>query len=804
MRKLFKWHKSITQRSLVASREVSSSVFIPYLCHFNSSTILTKNRELIVVIKVDGFSFETADDEDVDSKKEMRNNMFKGMSNGNFIINTYTVRKKYSAFPDGSFDDLFCSYINDEWKERQAPEYTFVNEHYITITRKNNTINDFLEKVTKKFDKSEVEQGDDASLLDAYAEIAELRDRIVNSLTAYRPKVLGVYEKDGVHYSEILEFLGLIVNAGNKQKYFVPTNGIDRYIQNSRLYFGRKHIEIINAKGETKYGAMISLKNYRPTTHAGIFDKFLHLDCEFVISQSFSFIDKSIAINKMQLQQRRMIQSEDPSISQITEINQALDSAMAGEYSFGMHHLTVMCIANSKQKLDDVVSEINVEFINLGFQSVRESINMPASFWGQLPGNGDYIARKSIINTKNLASFQSFHNYPKGKISGNHWGDAVTVLNTTSGTPYFFNFHVRDVGHTMIVGPTGSGKTVLMNFLCAQAQKFKPKMFFFDKDRGSEIFIRAIGGSYSIVDASSATHFNPLMLPDTAENRAFLLEWFQVLITSNGEQITSQDISTINQVIEGNYRLPKNERRLCNVAPFFGIEGPDTIAGRLSQWHGDGVRAKLFDNENDMIDFTSLKVFGFEMGEILKDGVALPPALLYLFHRINQSLDGTNTMVILDEAWALIDNPVFASRIKNWLKVMRKQNAMVVFATQSVEDASKSAISDTLVQQTATQIFLPNLKATQEYKKVFMLSDREFDIIKNTDPSSRFFIIKQDNNSVVTRIDLTGMEDVVSVLSGRVETVSLLDKIREKYGDSPSNWLNIFIDASVNNGFKDF
>jgi type IV secretion system protein VirB4 len=182
------------------------------------------------------------------------------------------------------------------------------------------------------------------------------------------------------------------------------------------------------------------------------------------------------------------------------------------------------------------------------------------------------------------------------------------------------------------------------------------------------------------------------------------------------------------------------------------------------------------------------------MGEILKDPISLPPALLYLFHRIETSLDGENTMVVLDEAWALIDNPVFASRIKNWLKVMRKLNAMVIFATQSVEDASKSAISDTLVQQTATQIFLPNLKATEAYKKVFMLSDREFSIIKTTDPASRFFILKQDNNAVVTRINLKGMTDVVNVLSGRIDTVLLLDKIREQTGDAPADWLPVFLE----------
>src|SRR6201999_1081579 len=108
--------------------------------------------------------------------------------------------------------------------------------------------------------------------------------------------------------------------------------------------------------------------------------------------------------------------------------------------------------------------------------------------------------RATPITTMNLASFNSFHNNPTGKATGNHWGDAVTVLETTSGTPYYFNFHLRDVGHTTIIGPTGAGKTVLMNFLCAQAQKFQCRLFFFDKDRGAEIFLRALGGTYNIIE----------------------------------------------------------------------------------------------------------------------------------------------------------------------------------------------------------------------------------------------------------------------------------------------------------------
>jgi type IV secretion system protein VirB4 len=430
--------------------------------------------------------------------------------------------------------------------------------------------------------------------------------------------------------------------------------------------------------------------------------------------------------------------------------------------------------------------------LNTGGIAVREKVNMEAVYWGQIPGNFDYIARKSIINTYNLASFNSLHNYPYGRAKGNFWGDSVTVLDTTSGTPYHFNFHVKDVGHTTIIGPTGAGKTVLMNFLCAQAQKFNCRLFFFDKDRGAEIFLRALNGNYTLIDPSQSCRFNPLLLEDTSENRLFLVDWLKLLVSVNGEELSAEDMALLNTAISGNYKLAKSDRRLSNIAAFLGLETNGSLASRLSMWYGKGARANIFDNDQDIINFDTASIFGFEMGELLKDKISLNPVLFYVFHRINMSLDGTPSMIVLDEAWALIDNPVFAPRIKDWLKVLRKLNTFVIFATQSVEDASKSNISDTLIQQTATQIFLPNLKATDVYKTIFMLTQREFDLIKTINPSSRYFLIKQVHDTVVARIDLSDMEDIINVLSGRAETVGILDEIRQKYGDDPEIWLPYF------------
>ncbi len=780
----------------VTKYEASAGHFIPYKCHWNSNTVLTYKEELVRVIKIKGFAFETADDLDVDLKKSARNNLLKGMSTGGFSLYFHTIRRKEKGFPDGDMPDAFSARINQEWSTKHSDDRTFVNEHYITLIRGHDksgvaVLEHLAKKLQHKADKSSWE----ADMREAFDDLEEMTERVVSGFSNYGPRLLGLVESPEGTTSELLEFLARIINCGYSQPMMLPAGKISHHLPISRLYFGKKSIEAHHPTS-VKYAGLVAIKEYRPSTNAGMLDGFMQMPFELVISQSFSFINRMIAISSMQLQQRRLIQSEDVAVSQIGEIDHALDLAMSGAIAFGNHHLSVLCIEDNPKSLESALSAAVVQLANAGITGVREKVNMEPAYWAQLPGNAEFMARRCIINTLNVAAFASFHNYPSGQRKKNHWGDAVTVLNTVSGTPFFFNFHVRDVGHSMIIGPTGAGKTVLLNFLCAQAQKFRCRLFFFDKDRGAEIFVRAIDGRYTTPDVAAPSGFNPFQLPDSSENRSFLVEFIKLLVSPDGKTLPAHEVDRINEAVAGNYKLPPHQRRLRNLAPFMGLSGPGSLAGRLEMWHSDGSHAKLFDNAEDRIDFTISRTFGIEMGKVLQDKAALGPVLLYLFHRIQSSLDGSPTMIVLDEAWALIGNPIFAPKIKDWLKVLRKLNTFVVFATQSVEDAARSSISDTLVQQTATQIFLPNLRATPLYREVFMLSEREFTLVKTTDPASRFFLVKQDNDGVIARIDLSGMDEIIRVLSARVDTVIIMDQIIAEVGSDPNDWLPLFYERT--------
>lgn len=183
------------------------------------------------------------------------------------------------------------------------------------------------------------------------------------------------------------------------------------------------------------------------------------------------------------------------------------------------------------------------------------------------------------------------------------------------------------------------------------------------------------------------------------------------------------------------------------------------------------------------------------MTRVLDDPVIRTAALMYIFHRMEELLTGDPVMIFLDEGWRLLDDEVFAFFIRDKLKTIRKQNGIIGFGTQSAADIVRSKTSNTLIEQTSTNIFFPNPKADDEsYRQAFRLSGREVAWIRATAPESRSFLIKHGRDSVVARLNLSGMPDLIRVLSGRTETVAELEALRARVGDDPAIWLPIFLE----------
>jgi len=220
-----------------------------------------------------------------------------------------------------------------------------------------------------------------------------------------------------------------------------------------------------------------------------------------------------------------------------------------------------------------------------------------------------------------------------------------------------------------------------------------------------------------------------------------------------------------------------------------------SLSSRIAKWHGSGERAWLFDNQKDTLSLDNRNI-GFDLTSILDDKLSRTPWMMYVFHRVSQLLNGEKVILMLDEGWKMLDDPVFSAKIKDWMKTIRKQNGILGFATQSTRDALGSSVGDAIIEQSPTQIFLPNARATEkDYCEGFGLSKHELKLIRELTPESRCFLIRHGTESVIARLDLSGMEDFVSVLSGRTETVRLMQKLIDLHGSANENWLPRFLES---------
>jgi len=730
----------------------------------------------------------------------MREAALRAVGSSQFAIYQHVFRRKVEHTLEGEFPDDFSAELDAKWRARLEAKQLFSNQLFLCVVRRPRQGRvGLIELIGRKLlahSKTEKEALQAEALNDLYGAV----DALESSLSQYGARILQAYEHDDALYSEPLEYLSILANA-QSAPVVLPEGDIGHYLPQRRISFGAETIEFGEDAGtQNAFAGIVSIKEYPGSTAPGFLDDLMRLPFEFHVTQSFAFVDRQTALGRMGLAQRRMRAADDDALSLRAELTDAKDDVAAGKSVFGEHHLTITVFEEDEEKVGKAISEIQSTLSDLGLVSVREGVGLEPAFWAQFPGNFDYIGRSAMLSAGNFASLASLHNFPLGRSDGNHWGDAVTILETTAAGPYHFNFHHGDLGNFTVIGPSGSGKTVVLSFLLSQARRFDPRIVFFDKDRGAELFLRAIGGQYEVLRPGVPSGLNPLKIEDTPNNRSFLVDLIKQLVSRPDEPLSTEDADRIVVAVEANMHAPIELRRMSHFSEL--LQGasrphPNDLSARMAPWWGDGENAWLFDNEEDLVDLTE-KVVGFDMTKLLDDPTLRTPAMMYLFHRVEERLSGDPTIIVVDEGWKALDDEVFARRIKDWEKTIRKRNGIVGFATQSAEDALASTVSTAIVEQAATQIFMPNGRAQEAaYKDGFGLTEHEYDLVRSMPDNARAFLIKHAGHSVVARLDLTAEAELLTILSGREKTVRMLDDLRSPAGRLPSDWLSRLIELAA-------
>lgn len=792
----------------VLTTETPISDYVPYSHHVTDTIISTKNAEYLSIWKLSGRSHQSASLEDVYSWVRDLNNTLRGIATANIVFYSHIVRRKVSEYPDAEFDNAFCQTLNDKYKESFTNLSLMVNDLYFTVVYR-----PAPDKIVSILSKAEKPSLDDKLHWQqrAIKTLDEINATLGSALRKYDPELLSAYEHNGRMFSSVGEFLSYLLNGSHK-RVPITAERLCEYLPQNRISFSKwGEIGEIRTVQGSKYFGMVEVKEYDDSTEPGHFNTLLESPYEFILTQSFACLSRHAAKGYLQRHQKNLIDANDVAVRQIDEINVALDQLVSGQFIMGEHHCTLQVTGESAIQVREYLAQASAAFMDVGVIPKVVDLALEAAYWAQLPCNLQYRPRPAAITSLNFLSFSPFHNFMSGKPTGNPWGNAVTIFKTISGTPLYFNFHAsridedatdkRLLGNTAIIGQSSSGKTVLIGFLLAQSQKLKPTIIAFDKDRGMEIVIRAMGGCYLPLKTGVPSGFNPFQLEPTSANLIFLKQLITKLVSGNGADVSHSDETIIDQALQalmqGNIEKPF--RSLSMLLQFLpnphqsDDNARPTVHARLQKWCRGGEFGWLFDNAEDALDLTSHAMFGFDITDFLDNPDTRTAVMMYLLHRCESIIDGRRFMYVFDEFWKPLQDPYFEDLAKNKQKTIRKQNGIFVFATQEPSDALESPIAKTLIQQSATWIFLANPKADyQDYVEGFKLTDSEFDLVKNIGEFSRRFLIKQGDNCALAELNLNGFDEELLVLSGTPDNAQMVEEIIAEHGDDPNIWLPIF------------
>ena len=816
MKKEHGWRK----RDSLLYRELPSARQIPYSAHIDNHVVRTKAGDYVQVLRLGGASFQAADDATINNWHERLAVALRNIAAPNISLWSHVVRRREAAYPVGKFPHGFAEQLNGHYRARILGERLMCNELYLSVVYRSTTT-----VLTGWTARALSRASPDAGELDRRAALdacEKLRQNLKASLDRYEPHALGLYERNGAPHSEVLEFFSYLIN-GEWQPVPLPRAPLDQVLANSRPIFGVEVIEFRRTI-ETQLGAVLGIKEYPTPTVTGMFHLLLSAPFPLILTQSFAFISKGAGLGLLQRQYARMSNAGDLAVTQAELLREALDSLAGDEYVMGDHHFALLVLTDpfdrystdevtrQQRLLNDRVGLARRYLSDANLTVAREDLALEAAWWGQLPANFGRRLRKSPITSRNFAGFSPFHNFPIGRQSGNHWGEAVALFVTSANSPFFFSLHAsdpsdpdggsrRDVGHTCLIGPTGSGKTVAIGFLISMLTKFGVTQIVFDKDRGLEILVRALAGRYLPLKSGVPSGCNPLQLAPTARNVEFIKDWLRMLIQPAAPMapLPVRQETDLEVAIRGTLALEQSARRLSRLVEFLDPTDPEGIYARLARWTEGGDYGWAFDNPIDAIatHLSSNLLIGVDVTDLLHNHTIRGPMVFYFLHLVGQLLDGRRLVCWMDEFSALLSDPAFSKFAANGPRTWRKLNGVMSLATQSPREVLDSSISRALVEQTPTKFFFPNPDADhKDYVTGFGLSEREFRLIKEQlEPGSRMFLLKQGRHSVVCTLDLKGFDRELAVISGRASSVEIMQQTIERHGDDPDHWLEPFYAA---------
>jgi type IV secretion system protein VirB4 len=541
------------------------------------------------------------------------------------------------------------------------------------------------------------------------------------------------------------------------------------------VQFGKDVVEIEEGAANPRLAAVLYVKSYANATWPGMLDA-LGAAQDTIITHSYTPIERGSIAERVKRRVAQMRSAEDIAATVEAQLFEAADKAESGALGFGVHQMTITVFAETEAALDCEVARIRGIAHQNGMRLVREVTALEAAFFAMHPGNMDYRARDMTVSSINFADMAALHAADTGTEKARlPWATPITAFQTLQGSLHRFSFHEPGDptaeptnGHTLVLGKSGGGKTTTVAFLAAQAQRAGGRSIIFDKEAGLKMAVQALGGRYAELRAGRPTGLNPLATEAGERGEAWLLDWLVALLESRSGPMTPLQSEALKSAISQNGKAREGLRNFQSFQELFGDVGDGLdLAQRLREWGPDGRYGWVFgEAQEPVVDFASHDVTAVDLTEILDLGTERTAILGYLFRRIEMLIEEKRpTLILIDEAWKVLDDEYFARKLAEWLVTARKKNVVVVMMTQFPSQIRGSK-ARSILEALPNQLLFPNGEAASSDYDSFRLTDGELDFVLNPIPGQRLVLSRNPRGSTVLNVDLKALGPLLTALGG--------------------------------------
>jgi type IV secretion system protein VirB4 len=752
-------------------------------------------------IEFRGSDLQSATDAGLVGEMARLNNALKRLGSG-WSVFVEAQRRQAREYPGGEFDSKVARLVDQERRRMfEAEGSHYESRYYLTLCYRPPK-----EQATKVFgwlfEGGEQERGDPGEYLGRFREKTQ---EIVELLRGVFPYVHPMGDE------ETLTYLKSTVST-NRHRVRVPETPVhlDAVLPDQRVEAG------MELKLGEKFVKTMTIRSFPSTTTPGILDALNRLGFPYRWVSRYICLDKSDAVSRLKKYQKQWYSKRKGLFSLFSEalgagssdlvnsdaVEKAEDADVAvrevqNDYvSYGYLTTTITVWGSTRKQAEQRQKAVTSTVQGEGFSVIGESFNSLQAWLSSHPGNVYANVRRPLVSSLNLAHMLPVSAVWSGPEKNEHLDAPPHFMAKTTGrTPFRVTTNVGDVGHTLVLGPTGSGKSTLLSLMALQWLRYEDgQVVFFDKGRSARASTLAVGGEFYDLSLGGDVALQPLSDVDDAEERAWARDWIVEILEMEGLEVGPDLENQVWQALKGLGDMPREQRTM------FALQ--NTIQSRqarqvLEDYTQQGPYGSLFDADEETIGLS--RWVTLEMSELMETTAVVAPTLRYLFHRVESRFTGAPTLLVLDEAWLFLDQPEFAEKIREWLKVLRKKNVYVVFATQQVSDAMESDVASAIVESCLSRVFLPNSKAREpsvaEYYREMGLNEQQVRLLAEATPKKEYYF-DSDRGS---RMFQLGLEETPATLavtgSSDPADQELMDEIVSRVGGGGRDFAERFFEA---------